>query len=40
MEQMKYILGSDEWDRLKDQLDNLVNNFSIKVVPGTPGFQI
>ncbi|MDX1687453.1 MAG: hypothetical protein R3248_05665 [Candidatus Promineifilaceae bacterium] len=40
MEQMRYILDSDEWDRLRDQLDGLVENFSIKVIPAGPGFQI
>ena len=39
-EQMRYILNSDEWDRLRDRLDELVENFSIKVVPASPGFQI
>jgi len=40
MEQMRYILDSDEWDRLRDQLDGLVENFSIKIIPAGPGFQI
>lgn len=40
MEQMRYVLDSDEWDRLRDQLDGLVENFSIKVIPASPGFQI
>lgn len=40
MEQMNYILGSDEWDRLRGRLDELVDNFNIKVVPATAGFQI
>ncbi|SRR5690606_13545291 len=40
MEQMNYILGSDEWDRLRGRLDELVDNFNVKVVPATAGFQI
>lgn len=40
MEQMRYILDSDEWDRLREQLDGLVENFNIKVIPAGPGFQI
>lgn len=40
IEQMNYILGSDEWDRLRGRLDELVDNFDIKVVPATAGFQI
>ena len=40
MEQMNYILSSDEWDRLRGRLDELVDNFNVKVVPATAGFQI
>ena len=40
MEQMNYILGSDEWDLLRGRLDELVDNFNVKVVPATAGFQI
>jgi hypothetical protein len=40
MEQMNYVLGSDEWERLRGRLDELVENFSTKVVPATTGFQI
>lgn len=40
MEQMRYILDSDEWDRLRERLDELVENFNIKVVSAGPGFQI
>jgi predicted Ser/Thr protein kinase len=40
VEQMNYILGSDEWDRLRGRLDELVDNFNIKVVAATAGFQI
>lgn len=39
-EQMNYILSSDEWDRLHDRLNDLVNNFDIKIVPAAPGFQL
>lgn len=39
-EQMRYILNTDEWERLRDRLDNLVNNFNIKVVDATGGFQL
>lgn len=40
MEQMRYILDSDEWDRLRERLDELVENFNVKVIPAGPGFQI
>ena len=40
MDQMNYILDSDEWDRLRDRLDDLVINFNKKVVTATSGFQI
>ncbi|HSM54796.1 MAG TPA: hypothetical protein VK879_01475 [Candidatus Sulfomarinibacteraceae bacterium] len=40
MDQMNYILGSDEWERLKERLDDLVDNFNIKVIPANAGFQI
>ena len=39
-EQMRYILASDEWGRLRSQLDELVDNFDSKVVSATTGFQI
>ena len=39
-EQMRYILASDEWGRLRDQLDELVDNFDRKVVQATTGFQL
>ncbi|MDX1662144.1 MAG: hypothetical protein R3272_00010 [Candidatus Promineifilaceae bacterium] len=39
-EQMRYILASDEWGRLRNQLDELVDNFDSKVVPATAGFQL
>jgi hypothetical protein len=39
-EQMSYILDSDEWDRLRGRLDDLVSNFDIKIVQAAPGFQL
>lgn len=39
-EQMNYVLASDEWGRLRRRLDELVNNFSAKVIPASPGFQL
>lgn len=39
-EQMKYILGSDEWERLRDRLDDLVTNFELKVISASAGFQL
>ncbi len=39
-EQMDYILASDEWGRLRHRLDELVSNFSAKVVTATGGFQL
>ena len=39
-EQMRYILDSDEWGRLRGQLDDLVENFDLKIVSATTGFQI
>lgn len=40
MDQMNYILNTDEWDRLRERLDELVDDFSIKVVQATAGFQL
>ncbi|MCA9992444.1 MAG: hypothetical protein H6666_08190 [Ardenticatenaceae bacterium] len=37
--QMNYILSSDEWQRLKTRLTELVNDFAMKVVLATAGFQ-
>ena len=39
-DQMRYVLESDEWDRLRSQLDELVDNFNVKVVAATAGFQL
>lgn len=40
VDQMTYILNSDEWDRLRQRLDELVDDFSTKVVPANAGFQL
>lgn len=40
IDQMTYILSSDEWDRLRQRLDELVDQFNTKVIPATAGFQI
>lgn len=40
VEQMSYILNSDEWDRLRERLDDLVDDFNTKVIPATAGFQL
>lgn len=40
MDQMNYILNTDEWDRLRDRLDELVEDFSVKVVQANAGFQL
>lgn len=40
MDQMNYILNTDEWDRLRERLDELVDDFSIKVVQANAGFQL
>lgn len=40
VDQMTYILNSDEWDRLRQRLDELVDGFHTKVVPATAGFQL
>ena len=39
-EQMKQILGSEQWQNLSETLQGYVQNFSIKVIPATRGFQI
>jgi hypothetical protein len=40
MSQMEYILNTDEWGQLTDQLRQYVNDFTQKVIPATGGFQI
>lgn len=39
-DQMTYILNSDEWDRLRQRLDELVDDFNVKVVAANSGFQL
>ena len=39
-EHMKYVLRSNEWMRLKDRLNSLVENFSLRILPATGGFQL
>ncbi len=40
MDQMNYILNTDEWDRLRERLDDLVDDFNLKVVQANAGFQL
>lgn len=40
VENMREILGSDEWDGLRDRLLEYVTNFEYKVVPATGRFQM
>ena len=40
VEAMQKILSSEEWEDLNNRLQNLVDNFSYKVINGTKGFQI
>jgi hypothetical protein len=39
-EHMQYVLQSNDWARLKNRLEELVSNFSQKVLPATGGFQL
>ncbi len=39
-EHMRFVLRSNDWARLKDRLEELVNNFSQRVLPATGGFQL
>ena len=39
-EHMRFVLRSKDWARLKDRLEELVNNFSQRVLPATGGFQL
>jgi len=39
-EHMSFVLRSKEWFRLKKRLEELVDNFSQRVMPATGGFQI
>src|SRR5688572_8181013 len=38
-EQMRYLLNSRDWTRLKKRLNELVDDFAQKVIPATGGFQ-
>lgn len=40
VENMREILGSKEWDDLRDRLLEYVTNFEYKVVPATGRFQM
>jgi hypothetical protein len=40
VENMREILGSREWNELRDSLLEYVTNFAYKVVPATGRFQI
>ena len=37
---MQYVLRSNDWARLKERLEELVSNFSQKIIPAKGGFQI
>jgi hypothetical protein len=37
---MKYVLRSNDWVRLKERLEELVSNFSQKIIPAKGGFQL
>jgi hypothetical protein len=39
-EQMRYLLNSRDWTRLKKRLNELVDDFNQKVIPATGGFQL
>jgi len=39
-EHMEYVLRSNDWERLKERLVDLVTNFSLKVTPSSGGFQL
>ena len=39
-EQMRYLLSSRDWSRLKKRLTELVDSFNQKVIPATGGFQL
>lgn len=39
-EHMQFVLRSKDWARLKNRLEELVSNFSQKVLPATGGFQL
>jgi hypothetical protein len=37
---MDYILRSNEWSRLRERLEELVSNFSLKIAQARGGFQL
>lgn len=40
MENMENILKSSDWDALKNQLLDYIEDFKYKIVPARPGFQL
>ncbi len=40
MENMEKILKSPDWDALKNQLLDYIEDFKYKIVPARPGFQL
>jgi hypothetical protein len=40
MENMEKILKSSDWDALKSQLLDYIEDFKYKIVPARPGFQL
>jgi hypothetical protein len=40
MENMEKILKSSDWDALKNQLLDYIEDFKYKIVPARPGFQL
>jgi hypothetical protein len=39
-EHMRFVLRSKDWARLNERLEELVNNYSQRVLPATGGFQL
>lgn len=37
---MRYVLRSNDWARMKNRLEELVSNFSQKIIRAKGGFQI
>jgi len=37
---MDYILRSSEWSRLRERLEEMVSNFSLKIMQSKGGFQL
>lgn len=40
MSQARKVLGSDDWDELGNQLDDLVENFDYKLIPNRTRWQM